>query len=100
MRRAVLVFLWAWAIAGIGLWGQTADEILEELPVKLELPPGLEQVLPLNKTGSFFGDVLHAVDCADDKDLPFGTCGNQLFGGLPASIAASTRFCDGSSMLS
>jgi hypothetical protein len=61
---------------------QSEDEILEDLPVKLRLPPGLDQTLPLNKTASFFGDVLHAVDCTEDADLPFGTCGNQLFGGL------------------
>ncbi|OFW35927.1 MAG: hypothetical protein A3J28_10430 [Acidobacteria bacterium RIFCSPLOWO2_12_FULL_60_22] len=81
MRTVVRVILWVVVLAGIGLWAQTPDEILEELPTKLKLPPGLDQTLPLNKTASFFGDVLHAVDCAEDKDLPYGTCGNQLFGG-------------------
>lgn len=49
---------------------------------QLRLPPGLEQTLPLNKTASFGGDALRVVDCPDEKDLPFGTCGNNLFGGF------------------
>src|ERR1019366_7314588 len=43
--------------------------------------------------GSFFGDALRAVDCADyvpaafpgdteDQEVRFGICGNQLFGGV------------------
>lgn len=56
--------------------------IFPPLPVPLRLPPGLEQTLPLNKTGTFFGDAFRVVDCPDDLDGPFGTCGNQLFGGL------------------
>jgi len=82
MRSVVRVLLWAWVIAGVGLWGQSTDEVLEELPEKLKLPPGLEQTLPLNKTASFFGDTLRGVDCPEAKDLPYGTCGNLLFGGL------------------
>ena len=69
-------------MAGLSLWAQSTDEVLDELPQKLRLPPGLDETLPLNKTASFFGDALHAVDCTEDKDLPYGTCGNQLFGGL------------------
>ena len=82
ISRAVRIFICAWGIAAGSLWAQRTDEVLEELPEKLKLPPGLEQTLPLNKTASFFGDSLNAVDCAEDKDLPFGTCGNLLFGGL------------------
>src|SRR3990167_3669239 len=81
MKSIVRILLVAWLLVGGGLRAQATDEILEELPTKLKLPPGLDQTLPLNKTASFFGDVLHAVDCAEDKDLPYGTCGNQLFGG-------------------
>ena len=55
---------------------------LDPLPVPLKLPPGLVQNLPLEKSTSYFGDALRAVHCPDDKDNPFGTCGNLLFGGL------------------
>jgi hypothetical protein len=59
----------------------------------LKLPPGLVQTLNLNHDGSFFGDQLRAVDCGPDvptafpgntptDEVRFGTCGNQLFGGL------------------
>ena len=51
-------------------------------PLPLQLPPGLEQVLPVDKEASYFGDALRVVDCPDDADNPYGTCGNLLFGGL------------------
>jgi hypothetical protein len=52
------------------------------LPKPLELPPGLEQVLPLNKERSYFGDALRAVDCRDPQAAVLGACGGVLFGGL------------------
>jgi hypothetical protein len=58
-----------------------------ELPVPLQLPPGLEQTLPVNADASYFGDALRAVDCPDDADNPYGTCGNLLFGGLAMTDA-------------
>ena len=78
MRRLCLVAALLPALA------MAEDPILifHPLPEPLKLPPGLEQTLPLNKTGSFFGDSFRVVDCPDDLDGPFGTCGNQLFGGL------------------
>ncbi|HWP83768.1 MAG TPA: hypothetical protein VNN17_01135 [Terriglobia bacterium] len=82
MKRAIPLCLLLSLLGAASLPAQEPDEVLDELPVKLKLPPGLDQTLPLNKTQSFFGDVLHAVDCTEDKDLPFGTCGNELFGGL------------------
>ncbi len=48
----------------------------------LELPPGLEQILPLNKERSYFGDALRAVDCQDPRYAAMGGCGGVLFGGL------------------
>ena len=56
--------------------------LFEPLAVPLKLPPGLEQTLPLDKTGSIFGDAFRVVDCPDERTGRFGTCGNQLFGGL------------------
>lgn len=73
-----------------------ADEpvlIFDTLPTPLKLPPGNVETLPLNHLGSFFGDALRAVDCADyvpvafpgdteAQEVGYGICGNQLFGGL------------------
>src|SRR5262249_39219204 len=67
--------------------------IFDPLPVPLKLPPGLVETLPLNRDASFFGDQMRVVDCspavpaAFPGDTPadevrYGTCGNQLFGGL------------------
>jgi hypothetical protein len=62
----------------------------ESLQEPLRLPPGLEQTLPINREGSYFGDALRAVHCPDDDDNPFGTCGNLLFGGLALTDAHLT----------
>jgi hypothetical protein len=48
----------------------------------LVLPPGLEQVLPLNKEASYYGDALRAVHTADPAEALYGLTGNLLFGGL------------------
>jgi hypothetical protein len=50
--------------------------------LKLQLPPGLEQVLPLNKEASYFGDAIRAAHCEFDKDKDWGASGDQYFGGL------------------
>ncbi len=77
----------AWPAAALAILTATAAfaedplVIFEPLPTPLRLPPGLVQTLPIDKTASFFGDTLRAVDCEDDKDLPFGICSNFLFGG-------------------
>ncbi len=73
-----------------------ADEpllIFDPLAKPLVLPKGNIETLSLNHTGSFFGDALRAVDCADyvpvafagdtiEQEVRFGICGNQLFGGV------------------
>jgi hypothetical protein len=48
----------------------------------LQLPPGLEQVLPLSKAASYFGDGISALDCQDEQGIHWGSCNNLLFGGL------------------
>ena len=48
----------------------------------LILPPGLEQVLPLNKESSYYGDALRAVHTTDPEEIFYGLSGNLLFGGL------------------
>jgi len=59
----------------------------QEPKLPLQLPPGLEQVLPLSKTASYFGDGIGALDCHDPIGIQWGSCGNPIFGGLPWSIA-------------
>jgi hypothetical protein len=57
----------------------------EPIPSKqgpLRLPPGLEQVLPLNKDLSYFGDGISAQNCRTPQTIQFGSGGNLLFGGL------------------
>jgi hypothetical protein len=49
---------------------------------KLQLPPGLEQELPLNKAASYYGDALRAVHTVDGQEAAFGLTGKLLFGGL------------------
>ena len=48
----------------------------------LQLPAGLEQVLPLSQAASYFGDAIAALDCQDEQGIQWGSCNNLLFGGL------------------
>lgn len=48
----------------------------------LQLPPGLEQTLPLSKAASYFGDGIAALNCRDAQGIQWGSCGSLLFGGL------------------
>jgi hypothetical protein len=61
---------------------QKASEQGETSPGLLQLPPGLEQVLPLSKAASYFGDGISAMDCQDEQGIQWGSCNNLLFGGL------------------
>jgi hypothetical protein len=48
----------------------------------LRLPRSLEQVLPLNKDASYFGDGLSPLNCTNPRDIQWSSGGNYLFGGL------------------
>jgi hypothetical protein len=48
----------------------------------LRLPHGLEQVLPLARAASYFGDGIGAMNCRDERSIQWGSCGQLLFGGL------------------
>ncbi len=48
----------------------------------LQLPPGLEQVLPLNSSTSYFGDGISALNVRDPRYARFGSTANYIFGGL------------------
>lgn len=83
-------------VLGLAATVAFADEpllLFDPLPKPLVLPAGNIETLSLNHEGSFFGDALRAVDCADyvpvafagdteAQEVPYGICGNQLFGGL------------------
>ncbi len=64
----------------VPLFGQTAF-LPTPLPKPLTLPPGNIEVLQIDPGGSYIGDAVRVVDCPKDADEPFGTCGNELFGG-------------------
>ena len=49
---------------------------------RLKLPPGLEQELPISFDASYYGDVLRAAHTREERDIPFGSTPNTLFGGL------------------
>ncbi len=51
-------------------------------PGRLQLPPNLEQTLPLAKRASYHGDAIRIVHCPDEKDSRFGSCGDLFFGGF------------------
>jgi hypothetical protein len=49
---------------------------------RLRLPPGGEQVLPLQKAASYFGDGISVLHCTTPEDARWGNGGESLFGGL------------------
>lgn len=61
---------------------EIAGEPDESQTTRLKLPPGREQVLPLNKNASYFGDAIRAVNCKEKVDCDYGSSGDLLFGGL------------------
>ncbi|MEQ1727243.1 MAG: hypothetical protein ABL982_02590 [Vicinamibacterales bacterium] len=48
----------------------------------ITLPPSLEVTLPLHPESSYFGDGLRACHATIERDIPFGSSPNTLFGGL------------------
>ena len=49
---------------------------------RITLPESLEVVLPLNTESSYFGDALRACHATIERDVPYGSSPNLLFGGL------------------
>jgi hypothetical protein len=82
MRRILPIGMFVWALATVAARAEEPILLFDPLPKPLKLPPGLVQTLPISKDSSSYGDMLRAVDCTSDIDMPYGTCGNQLFGGL------------------
>jgi hypothetical protein len=80
MTRLGLLFTWT-ALAAFAQYTPLPVPGVP-LPVPLQLPPSMDEVLPVDTTGSYMGDAVRIVDCPNPADNPFGTCGNVLFGGL------------------
>ena len=49
---------------------------------RITLPASLKAKLPLNTESSYFGDALGAVHATIERDIPYGSSPNRLFGGL------------------
>ncbi len=62
--------------------GLPLPQSMRPLAVALRLPPGLEQLLPINKAASYFGDALSALHCPTPESAKWGNGGHLLFGGL------------------
>jgi hypothetical protein len=76
MTRHGLVF------AGVALLATSQLFAQLPLPTPLTLPPDGVEVLQIDPAGSYMGDAMRVVDCPNPADEPFGTCGNELFGGV------------------
>ena len=71
MIRVILLF----ALASL-CRAQEPILIFDPLPEPLRLPAGLTETLPLDKTGSYFGDAIRVVDCWG-SDVPDGDRGSR-----------------------
>jgi hypothetical protein len=92
MTRKALLSICLLGLASVVAKADNPTYIFDPLPRPLVLPPGGTETLPLNHTGSFYGDQFRIVDCSPDvtpafpgdtaaNEAVFGTCGNLLFGG-------------------
>ncbi|MGC2696634.1 MAG: hypothetical protein WA738_12685 [Candidatus Angelobacter sp.] len=64
-------------------WKQLAPVAPPASPATpLSLPPGMEQVLPLNPDTSYFGDGIGALNVRNPQEARFGSTANFIFGGL------------------
>ncbi|HET9284024.1 MAG TPA: antibiotic biosynthesis monooxygenase [Candidatus Angelobacter sp.] len=61
---------------------KASSQEIETRSRSLQLPPGLEQVLPLNPELSYFGDALSAQNCRTPATIQWGSGGNLYFRGL------------------
>lgn len=61
---------------------QAVSQVIETTPRSLQLPPGLEQVLPVETDHSYFGDALVAQNCSSPETIQWASCGTLYFRGL------------------
>src|SRR5258708_6930644 len=58
------------------------SQVIETATHALRLPPELEQVLPIDPDGSYFGDALVAQNCRTAQAIQWASCGALYFRGL------------------
>ena len=63
-------------------WSAAVPQPATNRDFALQLPPGLEQVLPVNPEYSYFGDSISAQNCRTEQAIQWGSGGNLFFGGL------------------
>ena len=73
-------------------WDDLGESELRPPATPLQLPPGLEQVLPLSKAASYFGDGIGPINCRDELGIQWGSCNHLLFGGLAMVDSHLTGF--------
>lgn len=56
-------------------------ELADPVPRRLQLPPRLEQTLPLCQESSYFGEAVRAADCRTPEEAKYGSCAEMLFHG-------------------
>ena len=61
---------------------QAVSQVISTSSHPLQLPPGLEQVLPVDTNHSYFGDALVAQNCNTPETIQWASCGTLYFGGL------------------
>jgi len=59
-----------------------SGQVIDTTTHALQLPPGLEQVLPLNPELSYFGDAISAQNCRTPQTIQWGSGGELYFRGL------------------
>ena len=78
----ILLILPSSTMAQLEITGPGVAGLMRTPPQRLQLPPGMVEILPIDKDASYYGDAMRMVDCPKLTDEPFGLCNNHLFGGL------------------
>lgn len=61
---------------------EAVSQVIETEAHALRLPPGLEQVIPIDTDDSYFGDALSAENCRTPETIQWASCGALYFRGL------------------
>jgi hypothetical protein len=61
---------------------EAVSQVIDTEEHALRLPPGLEQVVPIDPDGSYFGDALSAQNCRTPASIQWASCGALYFRGL------------------
>jgi hypothetical protein len=70
------------AVKAAAAAAKSASKSHSKVGSRLELPPGLEQTLPISHAASYYGDAIRPVHCRHENERMFGSGRELLFGGL------------------